>query len=398
MLGTSPVDLFTVPGTAPELPETVTPVYPAGPRGALPVAWDMPGDDAWAQAGVVEVTGTVAIPAGGTVDATATVVVDTLDRTLPAEGAAYVGGAAELPAVVTAVAAGGAEVERPVTWDDAPAGAFDQIGVVELTGAADAGDGTTLPATVRVLVSEPGEANVTQTDGTTASATYTEPGYPAENVINGDLGDKGWSNWRSDAKNVEDTLTVTLPTERDVTRVVTHFYRDGSHLSWASSVALEAQVDGEWQAVGDPVPVTSDGATPVVSLPADLRTDAVRVVMTAQDNTHMIVSEIEVLAKVPGEPSPVWEASVKYRAGDEVFHDGAYYRAAWSTRQEPEGSVHGPWQDVIRSGDGTAVWTASRIFVRGDVVVHDSEQYRAKWWTRNQEPGDQHGPWEVVGS
>jgi len=287
-------------------------------------------------------------------------------------------------------------VDRPVTWDDAPDGAFDEIGVVELTGAADAGDGTTLPATVRVLVTEPGETNAALADGTTASATFTEPGYPAERVINGDLGDKGWSNWHSGTKNLQDTLTVTLPGERDVTRVVTRFYRDGSHLSWASAVALEARVDGEWQAVGDPVPVTSDGAAPVVDLPAGLRTDAVRVVMTARENTHMIVSEIEVLAKAPGEPAPVWEASVRYRGDDAVFHDGAYYRATWTTRQEPDGSAHGPWQEIVRSGDGTAVWTASRIFVQGDVVVHDGERYRAKWWTRNQEPGDQHGPWQVV--
>jgi O-glycosyl hydrolase len=396
VLGTEPVDAFTLPGTSPELPETVTPVYPGGPRGALSVTWDLPGDDAWAQAGIVEVTGTVAVPAGGTVEATATVVVDTLDRTLPAQGAAYVGGAAELPATVTAVASGGATVERPVTWDDAPDGAFDELGVVELTGAADAGDSSTLPATVRVLVTEPGEGNAALADGTTASATYTEPGYPAERIINGDLDDKGWSNWRSETKNPQDTLTVTLPAERDVTRVVTRFYRDGSHLSWASEVALEARVDGAWQAVGEPVPVTSDGAAPVVSLPADVRTDAVRVVLTAQENTHMIVSEIEVMAKVPGEPSPVWDASVQYRAGDEAFHDGAFYRAARTTKQEPGTWAHGPWQEIVRAGDGTAVWTASRTFASGDVVVHDGDRYRAMRITRGDEPGSRHGPWRIV--
>ena len=398
VLGTEPVDAFTLPGTAPELPETVTPVYPSGSRGALSVTWDLPGDDTWAQAGVVEVTGTVNVPAGGTVEATATVVVDTLVRTLPAQGAAYVGGTAELPAQVTAVAAGGPHVERPVTWDEAPDGAFSGVGVVELTGAADAGDGTTLPATVRVLVAEPGEGNAARTDGTTASATYTEPGYPAERVINGDLGDKGWSNWRSGTKNPEDTLTVTLPAERDVTRVVTHFFRDGSHLSWANEVALEARVDGAWQAVGDPVPATSDGAAPVVELPAGLRTDAVRVVMTAQENTHMIVSEIEVLAKVPGDPSPVWDASVKYRAGAEVFHDGAFYRAARPAHQEPGASARGPWQEIVRSGDGTAVWTTSRAFATGDVVVHDDERYRATRISRGAEPGERHEAWQAVGS
>ena len=235
-------------------------------------------------------------------------------------------------------------------------------------------------------------------EGTTASATYTEPGYPAENVINGDLDDKGWSNWRSDTKNAQDTLTVNLPTERDVTRVVTRFFRDGGHLSWARTVALEAQVDGVWQAVGDPVPVTSDGAAPVVDLPADVRADAVRVVMTAQDNVHMIVSEIEVMAKVPGEASPLWKAKTTYRAGAEVFHDGSFYRATWPTREEPGTRVYGSWQEIVRAGDGTAVWTASRIFKSRDVVVHDGDTYRATRITRSEEPGGRHSPWRLVRS
>lgn len=398
VLGTTPVDAFTRPGTTPELPETVTPIYPDGARGALPVTWDMPDADTWARAGIVEVTGTVAIPAGGTVEATATVVVDILKRTLPAQGAAYIGGSAELPATVTAIAAGGASVERPVTWEEAPEGAFDTIGAVELNGIADAGDSNTLPAIVRVLVAEPGEANVALAEGTTASATYTEPGYPAENVINGDLDDKGWSNWRSGTKNAQDTLTVTLPAERDVTRVVTRFFRDGGHLSWARTVALEAQVDGVWQAVGDPVPVTSDGAAPVVDLPAGVRADAVRVVMTAQDNVHIIVSEIEVMAKVPGGAAPLWVASKKYSAGAEVFHDGSYYRATWRTREEPGTRVYGSWQEIVRAGDGTAVWTASRIFKSRDVVVHDGDKYRATRITRGEEPGGRHSPWRLVRS
>jgi O-glycosyl hydrolase len=393
VLDVQDVDLFTTPGVAPELPAGVTPVYPDGPRGSLPVTWDVPGEDAWAARGTVEVPGTVTLPAGGTHDVTATVVVDTLTGTLPARGAAYVGGEPELPGTVTAVATGGAEVERPVTWDDVAAGAFDELGVVELTGAADDGAGGTLPATVRVLVTEPGEANAALADGTTAAATYTEPGYPAERVINGDTGDKGWSNWRSGDKNPQDTLTVTLPAERDVTAVVTHFWRDGSHRSWATGVVVEARVDGAWQPVGE---ATTDGDTLVADMDADVRADAVRVVMTAHADTHLVVSEIEVLAKVPGRPSPLWDEATRYREGDEAYHDGGHYRASRTTRGQEPGAVRGPWQEVVRAGDGTAVWTPSRVFTAGDVVVHDGERYEAKRGTRGQEPGAERGPWEPM--
>ncbi|MEL7978016.1 RICIN domain-containing protein [Isoptericola sp. F-RaC21] len=398
VLGTEPVDVFTTPGVAPELPDVVTPVYPGGARGELPVAWDAPGEDAWAQAGTVEVAGTVRAPGGGTVEARATVLVDTLERTTTARAEAYVGEAAaevELPATVTAVAAGGGEVRRPATWADVPAGAFDEVGVVELTGAADDGAGGTLPATVRVLVTEPGEANAALAEGTTASATYTEPDYPASRVIDGDTGDKGWSNWRSDAKNAEDTLTVTLPSARDVTGVVTRFFRDGSHRSWATGVAVEARVDGAWQAVGE---ATTDDGTLVADVPADVRADAVRVVMTAHEDTHLVVSEVEVLAKVPGDAEPAWDAKATYDEVDVVFHDGGQFLAGWWARgQEPGASATGPWQELVRAGDGTAVWTATRVFDTGDVVVHDGARYEAAWWTRNQEPGaGKHGPWKVL--
>ncbi|WP_277207219.1 RICIN domain-containing protein [Isoptericola croceus] len=396
LLGTEPVAVFTTPGSAPELPATVTPVYPDGARAALPVTWDVPGDGAWAAPGTVEVSGTVANPAGGTVTATATVTVDVLTSTRTASAATYPGGEPELPATVTAVTAGGVEVERAVTWQAAAEGVYDEIGVVQLDGTADAGAGETLPATVRVLVTEPGEANAALADGTTASATYTEPGYPAERVINGDLRDKGWSNWRSGTKNPTDTLTVTLPAPRDVTGVTVHFYRDGSHRSWAESLQVEARVEGAWQAVGDPVEVTPDGGAPVAEVPADVRSDAVRVVMTAHAETHLVVSEIEVLAKVPGDPDPTWAEDATYTGGEQVFHEGSFYAAGWYTRQEPGASPWGSWQEAVRAASGDALWTASRVFTAGDVVVHDGATYAAQWWTRNQEPGDPHGPWAAT--
>ncbi len=393
LLGTEPVDVFTTPGAVPLLPETVTPVYPDGAGDALPVVWDVPGDDAWAEAGTVEVTGTVADPAGGTVAATATVTVDVLDSTRTASASTYVGGEPELPATVTAVTAGGVDVERAVTWQEATDGVYDEIGVVQLSGTADAGAGGTLPATVRVLVTEPGEANAATADGTTVSATYTEPGYPADRVVDGDRSDKGWSNWRSGDKNPTDTLTVNLPRQRDVTGVDVYFYVDGSHPSWARSVQLEAHVDGVWQAVGDPVEVTQDGGAPVAEVAADVRSDAVRVVLTAQEATHLVVSEIEVIAKVPGEATPAWEEDATYTGGDAVFHDGSYHVAQWWTRDAPGQAVWGSWQETVRTASGDALWTPSRVFTAGDVVVHDGETYVAQWRTRNQEPGDAHGPW-----
>jgi O-glycosyl hydrolase len=300
VVGTTPVEAFTVPGTVPTLPTTVVPVYRDGARGTLPVTWDLPAESAWATAGTVEVQGTVTTP-GGTVTATAEVVVDTLTATLPARAKAYAGGTPVLPPTVPAVTAGGRQVERPVTWETAPAGAFAKVGVVELGGTADAGLGEVLPATVRVQVTAAVDDGATSAPGTTASATFTEPGYSASGIVNGITTDKAWSNWKSSGKNATDTLTVTLPADRDVTHVVTTFYRDGSTASWAQSLRVQALVDGAWKDVSASVAVSGDTSrAPVVDVPVDVRTSAVRVVMTARPDTHMVVSEVQVLAKAPG--------------------------------------------------------------------------------------------------
>lgn len=381
VLGTEPVQAFTTPGTAPELPATVTPVYRDGARGALPVTWDVPGDDAWAEPGTVEVTGTVATPTGGEVAATATVVVDELTSTLPARAKAYAGGTPALPATVTAVAAGGAEVQRPVVWDDAPAGAYDAVGVVELTGTADAGAGATLPATARVQVTEATSANGALAAGTTASATFTEPGYAVGGVVNGNLTDKAWSNWVSGTKRTSDTLTVTLPADRDVTGVVTRFWKDGSSASWAQSVRLQALVGGTWTDVGAPVTVDAspDGPAPAVEIPADVRTSSVRVVLTARANTHLVVSEIEVLAKVPGTGTDAAASGITV-AGEPL----AGFDPAVTAYDVPvaggvpavEAVAHDPWATVaVEAADAVPGTTTVRVTAEDGT----EREYALRW-------------------
>ncbi len=113
-----------------------------------PAAWDVPDDDARAEPGTVEVTGTAAMLNGGEVAATATVVVDELTSTLPARAKAYAGGTPALPTTVTAVAAGGAEVQRPVVWTTPPRALRCRRGR-RAHGHGRRRAGATLPATAR---------------------------------------------------------------------------------------------------------------------------------------------------------------------------------------------------------------------------------------------------------
>ncbi|MEU1006021.1 RICIN domain-containing protein [Streptomyces tibetensis] len=313
VLSTEPAKAFTVPGRAPELPRTVTPVFPDGARGALPVEWALPSDARWSKPGTVRVKGRATDALGRTVRAEAVVTVDTIAATLPARAKTYTGGRPDLPATVTGVGRHGGTADLPVTWDPAPEKAFDDTGVVSLRGTARVPGGETAAATVRVQVTEPKETNSARDEGVTVGATYTESGYSAEGLRNGTTSEKAWSNWRSGTKNPSDTITFTLPEAHDLTRVVTHFHRDGANVSFAESLKVQVRgSDGTWSDASDQVAVGAEG-TPVADVPvrATGPSTGVRVVMTARPGGYITLGEIEVYAKVPGVSADAAAASVE---------------------------------------------------------------------------------------
>lgn len=355
---------FTVPGTAPQLPATVVPVYRDGARGELPVTWTMPPDSRWSKPGTVDVRGTATDVLGVVHPVTAKVAVDTLVATLPARAKTYAGGTPVLPATVTAVTAGGSKVERPVAWD--AAGPLTRIGVATVAGTADAAGGRTLPATVRVQVTAGTADNAADDPGTTFSATFTEPGYGTAGLGNGILTDKAWSNWKSGTKNSTDTLSVSLAQQKTVTGVKVHFFRDGSTDSYAQSLQVQTKAaDGTWKNAGTAVQVPGGSPAPVVTVPvANVDTKDVRVVLTARPNTHMTVSEVQVLASAPGQSSDAAAAGISVNGQPLAGFDPevtAYRAASQGPRQEVAATAADPYATVTveqaDSKSGTAVVT-----------------------------------------
>ncbi|MFF8973894.1 glycoside hydrolase [Streptomyces sp. NPDC014995] len=331
VLRSEPAKAFTVPGLAPRLPATVTPVYRDGARGSLPVVWSLPPDRAWRDPGTVRVTGRATDPLGREIRATAAVTVDTIGSTLPGRAKTYVGGRPRLPATVVGVGAHGGRTDLPVTWDPAPDGAFDATGVVTLRGVARVVDGSTVDATARVQVTEPVETDIAPDADVSVAATFTESGYSAERLRNGDTSEKAWSNWKpGNTKNPSDTVTYTWPTARDLDRLVAYFYRDGSSASFPAT--LKAQVrgaaDGAWVDASGDIAVGTEG-TPVVEVPLEAGpATGVRLVMTARPGGYLTLSEIAAYARAPGVSSDAAGASIEV-AGVPVasFDPGtAHYR------------------------------------------------------------------------
>ncbi|MFF6780563.1 glycoside hydrolase [Streptomyces sp. NPDC012510] len=367
VLRTERAEAFTVPGLRPTMPETVTPVFRDGSRGALPVVWELPSDRKWRKPGTVRVTGEATDALGRTIPAKAVVTVDTITSTVPGRAKTFVRGEPELPATVVGVGRHGGRTSLPVAWDAAPDGAFDKTGVVTLTGTAKVVDGGTVGATARVQVTEATETNIATDSNVSVAATFTESGYSAERLRNGNTAEKAWSNWRSGTKNPSDTITFGLPKARGLSRVVAHFHRDGTNASFPESlkVQIQAAENGPWTDAGDPVTVGTEG-TPVIDVPLDAGpVTGVRVVMTARQGGYITLGEIEVFAKAPGVSSDAAASSVEVggKPVPSFDPDTTAYRvvtadpgraAVTATARDPYATV-----TVERSGRTTAVVTVT---------------------------------------
>ncbi|MBT2518293.1 RICIN domain-containing protein [Streptomyces sp. ISL-90] len=297
----------TLVGVPPVLPETIVPRYSWGAGAPVAVTWQLPDDSAWAESGRVEVPGTLTDIFGQAVEVTALVDVGGLTATDPvsitvAVGASLNGVQSQAPTTVPArVGASENAFDVPVAWDwtGVSADQFASVGVVHVTGVATA-DGAELPAQLAVLVTEGTLRNFNPDTGNTASASSTESGYPADRTRNGNISDKGWSNWVSSNKPAQSTLTYQFAAAHQVERVAVDFYRDGTN-SWAQTMKVEVRgANGVWAPApgwetAQPVVSPADGSAPVVVAEfPPITATGVRVVMNAYANTHLIVSEVEI--------------------------------------------------------------------------------------------------------
>lgn len=302
--GAQPVEVFTPAGVAPELPGTVTAVLREGTGYAMPVTWRLPaGDGRWQRPGEVTVRGTATDLTGTRHPVTATVVVDRLTTTATTRVETVPGEVPPLPSTVAATGELGVPVERPVAWEPLSPEQVAEVGTTTVAGVVDTGDGRQLPATLELVVTPGVPGVVSEGDDVRYSATFTEPGYSPDGLNDGDLTDKAWSTWVPGDKRPGDSVVVDLPAARTVTGVVVHVYQEDD----TSPATAQLQVrdsGGGWVDASERVDVPAGGEVVELSAPAGgVRTDGVRLVMTARQGGFLLLSELQVLALVPGEPA-----------------------------------------------------------------------------------------------
>ena len=302
----------TIPGVPITLPATVVPVYNGLPSTPIPVTWDTSGVD-WATAGTYRVIGSGVDQYGTTFsDAVLTLYIGDFSSTDPVsvtvpEGQPVAALANLLPPTVPAqVGTSETRFATAVTWNTAAITQkdLDAAGTVRVGGtAASAIPGAAgIPATLTVIVTTAAKVNVAP-DSNTRSATFTEPGYSINGTVNGNLGDKAWSNWRPDGVNENDTLTYAWKELQLLDSLDITAFRDGAGQSWpaqASATYTDA-VSGQVVTTA-PVPVDLSGASPVVTI--DLRVDghpimtgSVAVHLTPVAGWYMTVSEVQIFGR-----------------------------------------------------------------------------------------------------
>lgn len=303
--------VFTTTGTTPELPGEVTATLADGSTSTMAVTWRTPDADVWSTPGTVAVNGTASDVLGGSHEVTATVSVGTLVSARTAAAKTYPGAVPVLPATVDVVTSAATVVPREVTWSEVEGADFAATGVVAVTGTVADGHGGTLPATVKVQVTDPVDDNVATQDGVVLDASYTEPGYSTDGLVNGVVTDKAWSTWKSGTQNTSEWVSVTFPEEREVTGVAATFYYDGRE-SWPATLTVQALGDdGSWTDVSDTVEVPSSSTGPTVTVDiTDVTTTALRLSFVNRSSMYITMSELEVYAPTAGTSGDAALASI----------------------------------------------------------------------------------------
>ena len=175
VLEATAVEAACTEGGSPELPATVAVTWSNGDITDEAVTWNAPDASAYAQAGTVEVQGTV--DATGT-DALCTVTVEPLTPQSvdePLEITGNLGSQPQPPATVPVTMSDGSVQDMAVTWNPVDPSAYAQPGTFEMIGTVEGTD-LTVSCTVTVAEAIPIEAVAPQAVTTTAG---TAPQLPA---------------------------------------------------------------------------------------------------------------------------------------------------------------------------------------------------------------------------
>ena len=216
------------------------------------------------------------------------------------------------------------------------------------------------------------------------------------------------------------TLTVSDGTDSDTDTVTIYLNRapsaeagDAQTVSAGATVTLSgtgSDEDGDtlsfsWSQTGGSPTVTLSGANTATatftapSVTAD--TDLVFTLTVSDGNASTADATDTVTVTIPGpgttnctrqDPAasnyPAWSATVDYKGGEQVSHEGLVWEAENWTNEEPTvTATH--WPDAWTLLSAIEIkWHPKRVYLTGDEADHGTLRYRAKWWNQDKNPAE----------
>ena len=432
-VGYSPVEVSTYENVAPQLPATVTAQVSVGPDQEMNVTWDSIDPTLYSKAGTFTVSGTVE---GQTLKPQATVTVlgvtavqtvstVTVENTLPI-----------LPGKVNVYFHNGTVQSLPVVWETMEPSDFVRDGaMVTVSGTITLGEGVTCTATAKVRVTAGTVTENLALAGNNplplAVSFYAPASDSAVNINDGDCtfsvagGKKVWSDWERNTYHENPWVAIILGEEEVVVNHVSLGFID-EHASNDPNVAQGNKVrlpasyeiqyytgdyedldfnanqvnngknwpvmnnDANWQTVAvirqDEIPSSADYARMLDTFFESVKTTAIRVVMTPQENQWVGIDELEIygLAAAPGSTVSVEDILLDGKSVMNQFDDQNQMTLTLEEGQDlPEVTVNAakgnavtviPMEDriqiVVTSEDGTKTVTYEILIERTGKHTH----------------------------
>lgn len=305
-----PVTVIVSPGEVPVLPATITAHYNQGLPRDIHVAWETIDSTLYSKPGEITVQGSAE---GTTIKAIAQIVVKGAVAVQHIAMAVLQHQAPNLPEQLTVYYSNGTEEQKTVVWAPISEVLLGEIGMLKLEGDVE---GIDLKAEARIRVTDEigDRQNIARAkngyDYPKAEASFTNRG-PGSNdrieVVNDDVVSyeadphNRWTNWQT-VKRPEDWVSITFgdfgPVEYDIDNMEIHWFEDNG-TSYPAAYKIQYKSGADWFDVSnlqhDQVALKQAN----VHTFDMVRTSALRVLMTAQPDKGLAITEIKIFTKWP---------------------------------------------------------------------------------------------------
>lgn len=286
------IAVWTLPGTAPILPDVVKVYYGDGTSESKTVTWDEVTSEKYATENTFTVEGEIE---GSSQKAVATIQVSAIKNIEPLKVKTAIGVEPVLPSGVSANLTNGSTAVVPVKWETMKPSDYEKLGKFKVEGTVE---GSNNKVIAYVQVRERALENIALNNGTAefpkVSASFTGKWDSVNHVNDGDYSSKRWTNWDPDEWRSSDWVAFDFGKEENISEVKFTFYDDQGGTRPPKSLFLEYWSGNEWKEI--PNTQTNINEEDVVQIQFDnIITSQIRVMMEAMENTCIAISEIEIM-------------------------------------------------------------------------------------------------------